>query len=240
MTGLRISYASREAAEYAVNNWHYSQSVPPGKLLILGVWENEQFIGVVLFGRGANGGMLRPFDLQQTQGCELVRVALREHSAPVSQIVAEALRLLKRDSPSLRICVSYADPVQNHHGGIYQAGNWIYLGMTGSEREWVVNGVQLHGRVISTRRKTAEGTTSAQRNGESRKDWLRRVFDPHAYRVTVPPKHRYAMPLDKQMRRRLLKSAIEYPKPCGSGLDGEMPGYRPEGVGSTPASRSHE
>lgn len=207
---LLVAPCSRQAAEHAVLNWHYSHRMPTGRVHMYGVWESERFIGAVLFGRGANDRMLRPFNLKQSQGCELVRVALRDHVHPVTQIVAEALRHVRRENPGLRVVVSYADPAQGHHGGIYQAGGWIYLGQSAPQTEWLVRGRQTHARSISALRESARGADQI-REGETRYDWLRRVYDPGATPVAVPAKHRYVMPLDKQMRRMLTKQAQPYP-----------------------------
>src|SRR5688572_27900813 len=108
--------------------WHYSRRMPRCKLAKIGAWEDGRFIGAVVFGRGATPNIGSPFGLDQTEVCELVRVALRDHRAPVSQIMAEARRKLRETSPGLRVIVSFADTAQDHHGGIYQADNWIYLG----------------------------------------------------------------------------------------------------------------
>lgn len=207
-----VARCSMDAAKHAVMNWHYSRRMPSGRLVKFGVWENEQFIGVVLFGRGANDRMLQPYGLKQSEGCELVRVALREHDAPVSQIVAEALRQLKRTNPGLRLVVSYADPSHGHHGGIYQAGNWLYLGEADETREFMVRGKQVHERTVSSWVRTHENSqTRHKRSDESRENWLRRVYDPKAHMVYVRGKHRYVMPLDKQMRRLLVGKATAFP-----------------------------
>ena len=70
-----------------------------------------------------------PFGLESTEACELVRVALapgRHH--PTSQCLAQSLKLLRRQSPGLRLVVSYADTKEGHLGIIYQATNWLFLG----------------------------------------------------------------------------------------------------------------
>ena len=54
---LKIDWASFEAAKHACEKWHYSGVIPVGKLVKVGAWENDKFIGVVLFGRGANNNM---------------------------------------------------------------------------------------------------------------------------------------------------------------------------------------
>lgn len=209
---LVVAPCDRKAAAHAVANWHYSETMPSGRLIMLGVWEDDRYIGCVLFGRGANDRLLSPFGLRQSEGCELVRVALREHRAPVSQIVAEALRQLKRRNPGLRLVVSFADPAQGHHGGIYQAGGWLYLGRADVTREFVIHGEQTHERSVSAMLTQAKPYPARRkRDGESRIDWLRRVHDPNARAVKVDGKHRYVMPLDRGMRRLVSKRAQPYP-----------------------------
>jgi hypothetical protein len=100
---LKLDWCTHAAAKHAVMNWHYSKTMPVGKSVKIGVWENGQFIGAVIFGRGANNNMLKPYGLSQTEGCELVRIALRKHITPVSRIIKIALLFLKKNSPDLRI-----------------------------------------------------------------------------------------------------------------------------------------
>lgn len=146
MSKLRLAWASFKAAKFACENWHYSQCTPAGKLVKVGVWEDDEFKGVVIFGRGANSTLGRPYGLKQTECCELVRIALREHEAPVSRIGAIAMKLLCENSPGMKLVISFADPEQSHHGGIYQAMNWLYMGMTIPADEYIVHGVRMHGR----------------------------------------------------------------------------------------------
>lgn len=182
--GLLVAFCSHEAARTACTRWHYSKSLPAGKTVRIGVWEDGRFIGVALFGWGANRNIGAPYGLDQTEVCELTRVALRAHRAPVTQIVAEALRLIRQQSPGLRLVVSFADPTQGHHGGIYQAGNWIYAGTSGTGRAWRH---KASGRVVHNRTATQDGR------------------DPRVLheQITTPGKHRYLMPMDRAMRRKV-------------------------------------
>jgi hypothetical protein len=140
--------------------------------------------------------------------CELVRVALRDHASPVSKIVAIALKFLKKSNPNLRLVVSFADTVQGHHGGIYQAGNWIYTGLTEGDREFHVKGEILHPRTLHDR---------GWRQIES---WLQQNVDPMARLVKTPGKHRYLMPLDDEMRKQILPLSKPYPKRVSSADNG--------------------
>lgn len=203
---LLVAPCSRKAAEHAVLRWHYSHRMPVAKLATFGAWEDDRFIGSVIFGRGATLQLGQRYGLTQTGCVELVRIALREHTAPVTQIAAEAIRLLHKSSPGLRLIVSFADPEHGHHGGIYQAGNWIYLGPSLVGDEWLIHGQRVHNRSISVR--TAKIPV---RPGETRLQYVRRTCDPNAEKIKPAPKHRYVYPLDRAMRRQIKPLAKPYP-----------------------------
>lgn len=194
MTDLVVAGCATEAASHAVSKWHYSQIMPTGKLIKCGVWEDERFIGAVLFGRGASPHLGTMLGLDQTELCELVRVALRAHESPVTQIVAKALKILKETSPNLRAVVSFADPAQGHHGGIYQAGNWTYTGTSAVVTEYRIGGRWRH--------------TRGAWNHPAR---------PTAPTRLQPGKHRYLKGLDKQMARVIRRNGIAYPSPADEG-----------------------
>lgn len=73
---LHLDWCSYQAAKYAVEHWHYSKRMPAGKALHCGVWEDGSFIGVVIFSRGANNHIARPFNLTQTEVVELTRICI--------------------------------------------------------------------------------------------------------------------------------------------------------------------
>lgn len=109
LSNLKVAPCSHEAAKYAVENWHYSRILPTGKIVKIGVWENDRFIGCVLFSRGASPHLGTALKLDQTEICELTRVALTKHEAPVSQILSLALKELKTSNPGLQVVISFAD-----------------------------------------------------------------------------------------------------------------------------------
>lgn len=199
---LKIDWATHKAAKYAVEHWHYSKVLPAPPLIKIGVWENEKFIGVVLFSRGASNNLLKPFGLTQYEGCELTRIALREHENPVSKIVPICIKILKNNNPGLRLVVSFADPSQNHIGLIYQAMNWIYTGQSsGCNFYKAPDGKIWHPRMIKKK-----GWTKVY--GEKRGVWRPDQCDP----VYHLGKYRYLMPLDKKMRKQILPLSKPYPK----------------------------
>ena len=197
---LRLDFCSRQAATFAVKAFHYSRSMPSGRLVCVGAWEGGQFIGAVLFGRGASSEIHSPFRVQQSQVCELTRVALGSHQSPTSKVVALAVRLLRRQSPGLRLIVSYADPEHGHHGGIYQAMNWLFIGTTARESLIRLKGRLLHPRTVASRYRTRSI------------DWLRQHVASDAGHVRTLPKFRYVLALDDAMREQLAPRVQPYPK----------------------------
>jgi hypothetical protein len=232
-TSLRLDWANAAAARHACKHWHYSKSVPPGTAIVVGVWEDSRFIGVVIFSRGANSHMGQPYGLAQTECCELTRIALREHSTPVSRIVKVALMFLRKRSPGLRIVVSFADPNRDHHGGIYQAGGWIYTGCSAQGAAWR----DKRGRIWHNRETSATGILV--QFGERGRCPKRS----ECTRIVLEGKHRYLMPLDSEMQARLKPLAKPYPKrykkECVGSAGSGTPGTQPGGGGAVPTSTLH-
>jgi hypothetical protein len=170
---------------------------------MFGVWEEGSFRGVVVFSRGANNRIGSPYNLEQDEVCELTRVAMRTHDAPVSQCCSYAMKMMKRDNPGIRLIVSYADPYEDHHGGIYQAMNWVYTGTTPKDRRYIDSkGRRLHSRQVSTK------------GYEMQFGKKTRVPKPSECEVVmVPGKHKYLYPLDRAMRRQIEPLAKPYPDP---------------------------
>lgn len=201
---LKVDYCTYKAAKYAVLNWHYSHSIPAGKMVRVGVWEDDKYVGCVLFSRGANKHIGRPYGLTQYECCELTRVALSKHKTPVTKIIKIAIILLKKVAPDVKMIVSYADANQGHKGGIYQAGNWYYQGEFASEIGVKLNGKVTHRRSINSK------------YGTSDLKWLREHIDKNAEVLDGLSKFKYLMPLTPEMK--LLCEKIKKPYPCAVSL----------------------
>jgi hypothetical protein len=167
------------------------------KVMMIGAWEKEQFVGVVIFSPGATSQLGNPYGLTQIQCTELVRIALRKHKVEVSRIVSIALRFLKKHAPGIRLVVSFADPMQGHNGGVYQAGNWIYSGKSASTKVFEVDGKIIHPRSLGA---------SDFKKGQKKK------LPCNAISIIAPGKHRYLMPLDDEMRKQIEPLRKPYPK----------------------------
>lgn len=189
---MRVIRCSSFLAKRAVEEWHYSHRMPSVVTHCYSVTEEGLLVGAVVFGyMAAPAASGRRYGVEPGQFLELQRVAMRAHDAPVSQVLAVAIRALRRDAPRIRLLFSFADPARGHHGGIYQAGNWLYFGASKPEAIYYDRCKRIHNRALC--HKGAGMKTNRDR-------------------VVMPGKHRYLYPLDKVLRRELEGKALPYPR----------------------------
>lgn len=98
-----------------------------------------------------------------------------------------AIRLLKKSKPHLRLLISYADPKQGHHGGLYQSLGFVYSGLTKPNH----NTVGVHKR-------TLHDTHGGSVRGQS-------------YRYVKEVKHKYLLALDASLDDAINKLKVPYP-----------------------------
>lgn len=212
---LKIDWATHEAAKYACENWHYSETIPAGSHNKIGVWEDGIFVGVILFGRPAFPSIGKAYGLTQFQMIELVRVALNNHVTPVSKMISIGIKMIKKHNPKLEMLVSFADQNQGHHGGIYQAGNWVYVGDGGATVQYKLKGKNIHQRNL------------VHLFGQGFKK------HPDVTSYIPKPKHKYLMPLNEKMRIKIQSIKKPYPKRASSVESGTSV-YQTERGGESP------
>lgn len=217
---LKIDWATHESAKWACEKWHYSKCMPAGKLVKIGVWENNAYVGCIIYGHGANNNACKYFKLTQQECCELVRVALKEHHTPVSRILSISYKFLKEKCPKIKLIFSYSDVTnQKHHGGIYQADNWHYLGERKTSDKgayYVIKGKRIHGR--SARAKYGQESNFP-------KPWQH---------VPSQTKHLYVKILDKSYN--LKEKTKNYPKKCVVSKDSVASVFHTEEGGANPTT----
>lgn len=105
-----------------------------------------------------------------------------------------SLRRLHEDDPLCKIVVSFSDHRQKHLGTIYQATNWIYLGLTvTSDTQYFYNGKWTHERTI---------------NSKQNRDYLKKTLP----KRENSNKFKYIFVFNKRERKKWLKLAKPYPK----------------------------
>lgn len=181
-------------------HFHYSKKVPQIRLGYSVFNDNDEWCGVVLFSNGANPSIAKEFGLVQGQVVELVRMALNGKQPFTSQVLAMALKQIKKDAPALKMIVSYADRNQEHIGTIYQATNWYYIGEYANEVGIKMNGKIIHRRSIS------------KKYGKSGIEWIKENIDPEAEVIKGKTKIKYVFPINKNMVKQLKGISKPYPK----------------------------
>lgn len=139
---LKEKYSVRTIESSQCKDWllhkHYAKRIP-AIVYSFGLYDEKLLLqGICTFGTPArmlnNGYGCFGGEIQITT-YELNRLVINEglEKNILSFFVAECLKLLPKP-----VCiVSYADGNNGHHGYIYQATNWIYTGITSSEKIYI-------------------------------------------------------------------------------------------------------
>lgn len=140
-----------------------------------------------------------------------------EHSQPLSRFLAETLRELK--SSGVAAVLSWADLAAEHHGGIYQATNWVYT--EPYSYNWNSHFKTPDGKIVDHREAFARfGTSSKKKMLEINPSW--EAFLP-------PMKLRYLMPLNWRKNKCLSAMRAKerpYPKPATTAMPKRIDGSR--------------
>lgn len=210
-----VKRVNRESAERWFGDYHYSGTAGTAGGKTFGVYAGD-CVAMVALGPTANkDGVAAKFGLQQWNGnVEIVRVAVHPDSPKntASKSVAMVCDHVRRYW-LLDWVFSYADTGQNHHGGIYQALNAVYVGVSPPERGYLVDGYLMHPRtVVSTfgTRAWPKVRELAERRGSS----IQQVEDANT------AKHTYVLPIGppavrRQIRQALKPYSMSYPKRMG-------------------------
>lgn len=116
--------------EFAKKHYLRDNSIS-GVSIRLGVFYNNEMIGIVGYGSPTYNMMYKQLGLNRGEVYELRRLFVEDvtdlHNAE-SQIISLANDELKELRPEIKVVVTYADPSVGHLGTVYQATNAIYLG----------------------------------------------------------------------------------------------------------------
>ena len=199
---VMLTSTTHDEIKFACRTYHYAHCIPSVSYGYNVFNERYEWCGVILFGTGATPNIGKPFGMEQSEVVELVRVALNGLQPCTSECVAAALKQLHEDAPQIKIVVSYADADQNHYGTIYQATNWIYLGMKEQNAlgAFIIHGKKVHRRTI--------GSAGGRQNIE----WVRKNLDPNAQEFRSKGKRKYIYVFNRKLRKKWQAQAQPYPK----------------------------
>jgi hypothetical protein len=134
---------AKETHEFILKK-HYAQRLPSISIAF-GLFVEGNLEGILTIGKPASNSLCEGVCGKEYKQYvyELNRLCVNEGlpKNTLSQFVSKALKDL---SNTKIILISYADEGANHHGYIYQATNWEYLGYFISEGFWYVDGEERH------------------------------------------------------------------------------------------------
>jgi len=200
---MKITYANIDAVRYACLYFHYAKSTPVYNYAYNIYNDNNEWCGCILFGLGSCREMSNNLNCISGTLLELQRVALngRQGHNQTSKAVAMGMNQVKKDAVCLKCLFSFADTEQKHIGIVYQATNWIYLGIRKGDYVFIKEGKKYHRRTINNRIKSA---------GMTNKEY--RQIMGYCESAKVGDKHLYVYPYDKKIKKQLLKKRVQYPK----------------------------
>ena len=150
LQSLRVRPISHRAAKGLLLRNHYLHTMPGGTRLAFGVFSGDRLMGAATLGVG-------PFNVHRLvagstrDDCLVLSRLWLADDLPKnseSRVLAVVLRSLARDT-SVKFVVTYADPTAGHLGTIYQAGGWLYTGVSGpSVLYHLGDGVGRHSRTF--------------------------------------------------------------------------------------------
>ena len=180
---------------------HYLHSLPAATQLAFGVFIGHRLLGAMTLGVGSFNSHSLVERANPGDCLTLTRLWLSDElpGNGASRILGIVLRSLRRHT-TLKFVLSYADPSQGHHGGIYMASGWVYTGFSQPTPGYDLGDGKIH-------HSRSLGQTYGSRSV--------RHFRKHGVPIAlVPqlPKHRYIYFLDSGWRPRLKGSELPYPK----------------------------
>lgn len=185
-----------------VTREHYLHSYPAATSLSLGVFDaSDEIVGAITLGAGPPNGF-RVVDGAVIEDClTLTRFWLSDALLKNSEsyVLGMLLRQLKKNT-KLKFVLAYSDPAHGHVGTIYQATNWLYLGLSDATPVYDLG----DGRLVHSR-------TLSEALGSRDATYLRSL-GVTATTVTTQAKHKYTFFLDQSFRSRLKISVLPYPR----------------------------
>jgi hypothetical protein len=172
---------------------------------------HEKLIGCMTYGHPVSnravGSLTKTIQLELDNVLELTRLVVFDGYGKniESYFIGQSFQWLKQNAPEVKILISYADPEQEHTGGIYRATNWLYQGC-GYTKLMPDYSIKLfeHGEWIHSR-------TVAEKFGHKAIESLANRIGHTFWRKEETSKHRYIYFLCNKHEKKRLISDIKIP-----------------------------
>ncbi len=209
MLDYRISLVDKAIAKKLIVANHYTHKWSSCRYA-LGLFLDDEIQGVAVYGFPVGRQVVKSITphLKNQDVLELTRLWLKDEAPKNSEsfFIGQTFKWLKENT-NTKVLISYADPMADHLGTIYQATNWLYQG----NNTMLVKGYlhRLNGEWMHPRSVVAKyGTVKTSKLLE---------IDPEYERKELKKKHRYIYILtDKREKKKILETlkhpVLPYPK----------------------------
>lgn len=194
-----------------IASYHYSRSLPDNSPHIFSCWYGHTLAAILIFG---TSNSLATFSsvipgIKKEECLELSRMWSPDGMPKNTESRAIALAIAKLPK-TVKLLVSYADPSRGHLGIIYQATNWLYVGVT-KKNSYLIDkdGFRKHHKMIQGYRKS----NPAFKNSTVRQ--IKQHLGMREFRSAG--KHKYIMLIgdkseNRTLRKQIKPALIDYPK----------------------------
>lgn len=225
-----IRPVSRKTAEQIILKYEWLGTMGSNVNRFYGVFFGNYCAGVTVWQGGGLPSLVKSFRLRNRDLAYLARGACVHWAPPGtnSKLVAWSLKMEAKRGAKLAIAFSDTDAAEI--GTIYQACNWIYIGVGSSWEQWI----SPRGKIVTKNTMTGYAAARGVRSCD---------FEDYALTMgwkmqSTNPKHRYVYILDKTDKAlidRIERMRQPYPKRAGVVQTVEQPGPPEDGVARRPA-----
>ncbi len=168
----------------------------------------EKLAGVAIYGYpvGARAAASISPQLEPKQALELTRLFIHEEYGKnmESISISKTFQWLKKNAPDIKVLISYADPGQEHIGGIYQATNWVYQGYN-------LGIMDNYGIRLEEGGKWIHSRTVFEMFGSGNLEHLKSRIGHTFWRRTEPRKHRFFYLLGTKGEKKKIMAELKHP-----------------------------
>lgn len=203
---MNVREISCQTARGYISAFHYSRTMPDSSRFVYGLFAQDTLVGVCVFGMGCGKNQYTSVfpDIQNGEYIELTRLWCEETLGRNSEsyFISKCLKQLPKE---IKIVISFSDTKQHHVGYIYQATNWIYLGINRGGRMLInKDGYEAHPRLLGIYR---------MRHPELKDVSSDDLMDILGLQYVISgAKHKYIFIRDKKLRKSLNIKYLPYPK----------------------------
>ena len=170
--------------------------------------KEEKLAGVAIYGYpvGARAAGSISEELQPKQALELTRLFIHEEYGKnmESISISKTFKWLKQYASDIKVLISYADPGQEHIGGIYQATNWMYQGYN-------LGIMDNYGIKLEPDGKWIHSRTVFEMFGSGNLEHLKSKIGHTFWRRKEPRKHRFFYLLGSKGEKKRIVESLKHP-----------------------------